>query len=709
MADLRRLSAALGLALGLLPFGASSAALSSSAQTSPSAADGLRPLETMVVTASRRDQAQSQVSASLSAVEGEWIELLRPTHISELLHRMPGTWISRGNGQEHLTAVRSPVFTGSGSCGSFYMAEDSIPLRPAGFCNVNQLFEANAEQAERVEVLRGPGTALHGSNALHGVINVLSRAAHPEQRQTELSLGQGPHGYRQLRLSHNQPLGPDHALRASLNTTHDGGYKRHSGYDQHKLSLRHDWQGSGQAVTTALTLTRLEQDTAGYSEGRNAYRDRRLRRHNPNPEAYRNNTALRLYSRWTVDAPGGEWVVTPFLRHQRMDFLQHYLPGLPIEKNGLRSAGWQAARHWRGERLEVALGLDGEYTSAWLRETQSPTHAAGPLFPAGRHYDYEVDSLRGALFGQLDWQPSRRDRFSAGLRLEHQRYDYDNRMIDGSTAADGQPCTVGGQAVPCRYSRPADRKDRFDNHSINLGWIHQLSDHQQLVAQLSRGFRTPEAAELYRLQQGQLTTDLSSERLDNVELGWRWHSEEARIQLTIFDMRKRNVIFQDAERRNLSDGRTRHQGAELDLAWSPARGWLLSAQGSLARHRHTDNAMSTALGQSVPLRHRDIATAPRRMAAAQLGWRPTEATHIELEWVRMGRYWLDLENRHRYPGHSLVHLRLRQQLTPALDVGLRLMNATDRSYAERGDFAFGQYRYFVGEPRSLYADLNLRF
>src|SRR5690625_4253219 len=152
----------------------------------------------MACTASRRDQDQSQVSASLSAVEGEWIELLRPTHISELLHRMPGTWISRGNGQEHLTAVRSPVFTGSGSCGSFYMAEDSIPLRPAGFCNVNQLFEANAEQAERVEVLRGPGTALHGSNALHGVINVLSRAAHPEQRQTELSLGQGPHGYRQL-------------------------------------------------------------------------------------------------------------------------------------------------------------------------------------------------------------------------------------------------------------------------------------------------------------------------------------------------------------------------------------------------------------------------------------------------------------------------------------------------------------------------------
>ena len=86
------------------------------------------------------------------------------------MQRVPGTWISRGNGQESLTALRSPVLTGAGSCGAFYMAADNISLRAPGFCNVNQLFDANTEQAGRIEVLRGPATALYGSNAMHGVI-----------------------------------------------------------------------------------------------------------------------------------------------------------------------------------------------------------------------------------------------------------------------------------------------------------------------------------------------------------------------------------------------------------------------------------------------------------------------------------------------------------------------------------------------------------
>jgi outer membrane receptor protein involved in Fe transport len=49
-----------------------------------------------------------------------------------------------------------------------------VPIRPAGFCNINNLFEINSEQAARIEVLRGAGSALFGSNALHGAINVVT-------------------------------------------------------------------------------------------------------------------------------------------------------------------------------------------------------------------------------------------------------------------------------------------------------------------------------------------------------------------------------------------------------------------------------------------------------------------------------------------------------------------------------------------------------
>jgi hypothetical protein len=65
--------------------------------------------------------------------------------------------IQRGSGEESLTALRSPVLTGAGACGSVLVLEDGIPIRPVGTCNVNELFEVNLEQAAAIEVLRGTG------------------------------------------------------------------------------------------------------------------------------------------------------------------------------------------------------------------------------------------------------------------------------------------------------------------------------------------------------------------------------------------------------------------------------------------------------------------------------------------------------------------------------------------------------------------------
>ena len=83
--------------------------------------------------------------------------------------------IQRGSGQEHLTAIRSPVLTGGAGAGSFLYLQDGVPLRAAGFANVNGLFESGIEFAGSAEVFKGPGPALYGSNAVHGLVNVQSR------------------------------------------------------------------------------------------------------------------------------------------------------------------------------------------------------------------------------------------------------------------------------------------------------------------------------------------------------------------------------------------------------------------------------------------------------------------------------------------------------------------------------------------------------
>src|SRR5512135_2422250 len=118
-------------------------------------------LEEIVVTATRRPLPAHDVPLSLGAVGGDELRLLGSTHHAEALNRLPGVIIQRGSGQESLTAIRSPVLTGAGSCGAFLLLENGIPIRPVGFCNVNELLEVNTEQASAIEVLRGPGTALY--------------------------------------------------------------------------------------------------------------------------------------------------------------------------------------------------------------------------------------------------------------------------------------------------------------------------------------------------------------------------------------------------------------------------------------------------------------------------------------------------------------------------------------------------------------------
>ena len=69
---------------------------------------------------------------------------------------------------------------------------------------------------------------------------------------------------------------------------------------------------------------------------------------------------------------------------------------------------------------------------------------------------------------------------------------------------------------------------------------------------------------------------------------------------------------------------------------------------------------------------------------------------------------MEHDNEHEYDGHSLVNLRLTGQFGERWGAALRLTNLLDEDYAERADFGFGSYRYFVGQPLGAYLELNYR-
>ncbi len=105
--------------------------------------------EEILVSASRLPQKAVPLPLSWARVSEAALALTGHVHITEAMQRVAGAWISRGNGQESLPSLRSPVLTGAGSCGAFFMAADGISLRAPGFCNINQLFDANTEQSLR--------------------------------------------------------------------------------------------------------------------------------------------------------------------------------------------------------------------------------------------------------------------------------------------------------------------------------------------------------------------------------------------------------------------------------------------------------------------------------------------------------------------------------------------------------------------------------
>ena len=261
------------------------------------------------------------------------------------MQRVPGAWIARGNGQESLTSLRSPVLTGAGSCAAFFVGGDGISLRAPGFCNVNQLFDANTEQAGKIEVIKGPATALYGSNAMHGVINILSAPRAPTRPQ--LALEGGPDDYYRAKYRYRNTVGA-HGISIKANGSSDGGYKDDSGYDQQKMTLRHDYAGELWSIRSVLDAANLNQETAGYIQGYKSYKDSDLRDSNPNPEAYRDAWSVRFYT--TASRALGDnstLSITPYLRDNDMEFLQHFLPWQPVEENSHSSLGLKTVRAFR--------------------------------------------------------------------------------------------------------------------------------------------------------------------------------------------------------------------------------------------------------------------------------------------------------------------------------------------------------------------------
>jgi outer membrane receptor for Fe3+-dicitrate len=625
----------------------------------------------------------SPIGFKASVLDADELDRIGAQAPSEALNRFAGVNVQRNNGLENLPAIRSPVLTGGQSAGSFLVLEDGVPIRAAGFSNVNQLWETSLDFATSLELVRGPGGAAYGANAVHGLLDVRTpRALTPPSIALEFGgFGRASAVMRQT-LPQEAPQNAATVFGLALET--DAGYRAQSGLDRQALLMRHEDRLDDWDIDAAFAAQNLNQETAGFIEGENAFMNADLARSNPTPEAYRDTrlararvTAKRDVSNWTL-------ALTPFARFIETDLILSFFPSRAQEISRQTGAGVMA--RVIGDTLD--FGLDLDFTRGGLSEFQ--TRSSVGTFTQGLHYDYVVDMTQIAAFAQTtfelaDW------RMVAGLRAEQINYAYDNRAPNSD---------VG------RFRRVADREDSFDAVTPKLAASRAVWG-GDVYLNLARGARPPQITDLYSLQTTQTPGQQQVETIDSIELGWRGQLFGAEIDLAAYHMDKRDSAFRNADGLTVTGAATRHQGVELSAAAPLGEAITLTGWLAFARHSYRFSDPSARLGEAIRFGD-DIDTSPRWTGQVRALFAPTAAFEAELEWNVMGRYFTNAANSRRYDGHDLFTARARWRLNEHAWLSATVRNLTDAVYAERADFAFGQDRFFPGEPRNLTIGVTLK-
>ena len=130
----------------------------------------------VVVTASRVEEKVKEVPSTVNIVGREKLEEIKFRNPAEVLNRLPGIYTSNFGGESELTSIRVPThFTNPYTV----VLVDGIPTSTYGSGSSGQISELNNRNIERIEVLKGPASALYGSNAIGGIINIITKDPSP--------------------------------------------------------------------------------------------------------------------------------------------------------------------------------------------------------------------------------------------------------------------------------------------------------------------------------------------------------------------------------------------------------------------------------------------------------------------------------------------------------------------------------------------------
>ena len=399
--------------------------------------------------------------------------------------------------------------------------------------------------AERVEVLRGPASVLYGSNAMGGVLNIVTRQlpADRDRVATNVSVGAGSYGTVQAEASNQVRSGKFSSTVAAQYGRTDNhrprmGFEQYGGY----LKLGYDFSSNWNAYVDA-NVTRFNASYPGTCDKPMYEADQWITR---------GVVSAAVENRF--DRTSGALSVYSNFGHHKIDDGTAN-PAQPTQryfrsKDALTGISWyQSAQLFEGNRLTVGVDYMHIYGNAYYT-----SKATGDVLQTSNKQSGK--SYRNEIAGYVDFRQNLAQwlTLDAGVRLDHHSI-------------------TGTEWVP------------------QAGVVLRPMESAEIKAMASKGFRNPTMREMYLYPPS--NTDLAPERLWNYELSWTHRMGPLSYGANLYYIKGDNIILTTAVgngKKNLNSGKIENYGCELEAACQLNAHWRLNTNHSLLKMKERDVA-----------------------------------------------------------------------------------------------------------------------
>jgi outer membrane receptor protein involved in Fe transport len=417
--------------------------------------------------------------------------------------------------------------------------------------------------------------------------------------------------------------------------------------------------------------------------------------------------AFRYSTAYEQTGGSHSFTFTPYARYDWMRLIPNwtitYDPSDYTTQNKSVGAQIKYRKDFPLLRTRVIVGADADLSPGSQLEKQMADTRQGSIYVPGYSgttlYDYDVTYHGMSQYMQAELSPLPRLRFDAGVRVDESGYDYTNNLT---------PLATG------RWRRPADTSVSYAHVSPKIGATYQVGAALNLFTAYRHGFRAPSQGQLFRQGSAVNTVGLQPVKVNSYEAGVRGRiARRIDYDLSAYSMIKTDDIlsytYPDGHSEAQNAGKTTHRGIETSLGVEFVPALRLDVAYSYSEHMYAD-WRTTA---SIDLSGKEIVQAPREMGTVALTLAPTRwnGARLGAEVERLGSYWEDQANTHKYAGYTLVNVRACSPPLRGFAVSARVMNLTNKLYSTLSAYTASQGEQFApGMGRRLYvtAEYNIR-